>query len=92
MAYACLKNEIPIEKAAFALLAPGNVDTPMQKRIRMTDPKDLPIANVMKEAYEQNTFLPPEIAARYISKILLTLDTEEFESKCWNIYEDLQHL
>ena len=90
MAYACLKNEIPVEKASFGLLAPGNVDTPMQQRIRMTDPKELPIATTMTAAYEQNQFLTPQIAATFIWRILITLNNEEFASKCWNIYEDFK--
>tara|TARA_R110002167_G_scaffold261565_7_gene468132 strand:- start:741 stop:1484 length:744 start_codon:yes stop_codon:yes gene_type:complete len=90
MAYACLKTEISIEKTVFGLVAPGNVDTPMQKRIRMTDPKDLPIATAMTDVYEKNRLLTPEIVASYLSKLLLVLSREVFESKCWNIYEDLQ--
>jgi|TARA_R110001583_G_scaffold187646_2_gene349087 NAD(P)-dependent dehydrogenase (short-subunit alcohol dehydrogenase family) len=90
MAYACLKTEISPEKAVFGLVAPGNVDTPMQKRIRMTDPEDLPIAMVMKKAYEENQFLSPQIVASYISRLLLCLPSDEFESKCWNIYEDIK--
>jgi benzil reductase ((S)-benzoin forming) len=90
MAYACLKNEIPVEKASLGLLAPGNVDTPMQQRIRMTDPKELPIATAMAAAYAQHQFLTPQIAASFISKILITLSNEEFSSKCWNIYADFK--
>lgn len=90
MAYACLKTEIAVEKAIFGLVAPGNVDTPMQERIRMTDPNYLPIATAMTDAYEKNRLLTPELAATYISKILLTANSEEFSSRCWNISEYLK--
>lgn len=89
MAWACLQAEIPVDKAVFGLVAPGNVDTPMQTQIRQADPKQLPIAPVMKTLYEQGKFLSPDYVADFLGWLLLEVEPDQYANKIWNIYEEI---
>lgn len=91
MAWACLKAEVPIDKAAFALVAPGNVDTPMQAKIRNADPEQLPMAPVLKQFYEQGKLLNADFVAQFLSWLLTEIDAHPYQQKTWNIYAELEN-
>jgi NAD(P)-dependent dehydrogenase (short-subunit alcohol dehydrogenase family) len=89
MAWACLQAEIPAYKAVFGLVAPGNVDTPMQAQIRQADPNQLPIAPVMKTLYEQGKFLSADYVADFLTWLLLKVEPDQYADKIWDIYEEI---
>lgn len=89
MAWACLKAEIPAHKATFSLVAPGNVDTPMQAQIRQTDPTHLPMAPMLNEYYLQGKLLDPKYVAQFLTWLLLDVKSNDYVGKIWNIYTEI---
>ena len=53
MLYEIFKAEIPMEHAAFGMVSPGVVDTPMQEQIRRVDPAVLPASRELSQLYRK---------------------------------------
>lgn len=87
LVYDSFKAEVPSEKAVFAMISPGLVDTPMQEEIRQTDPVVLPAATELSLLYRENKLLPVSIVSGFVRWVLLDVSDEEFSSAIWNIYD-----
>jgi len=85
----CFKQEITDEIAAFATVAPGNVDTPMQKKIRQVSSDILPMSAVLKDMHKDNKLLPPHLVAEYLWQLLNRINLKTFGTTNWNLLQSI---
>ena len=85
----CFKQEITDEIAAFATVAPGNVDTPMQKKIRQVSSDILPMSAFLKDMHKENKLLPPHLVAEYLWQLLNRINLKTFGTTNWNLLQSI---
>ena len=85
----CFKQEITDEIAAFATVAPGNVDTPMQKKIRQVSSDILPMSAFLKDMHKDNKLLPPHLVAEYLWQLLNRINLKTFGTTNWNLLQSI---
>jgi benzil reductase ((S)-benzoin forming) len=81
-----LKNSI-----AFASAMPGVVDTPIQMNLRSCDSGDFPAVELFKGFYSRGELLHPRTAAKFLSWLLLDVESEKFIKGDWDIYDKSHH-
>jgi len=67
-------GEVPalaLSRISVVSFAPGVIDTPMQERVRASDPGEFPRLSRFVELKEDGALIPPEKPARRIAEILL---------------------
>ncbi|MBT0588029.1 SDR family NAD(P)-dependent oxidoreductase [Alteromonas oceanisediminis] len=81
----CFRKEISHDIAAFATVAPGNVDTPMQKKIREVSSDVLPMSVLLRDMHKESKLLPPHLVAEYLCQLLTRIDVKTFGATQWNV-------
>lgn len=76
---------------AFASLMPGIIDTDMQGKIRAATHMDPEKQDFFKRLKQHNQLLTPETVAAFLCWLLLDIDTVEYVSKEWDIYDTSHH-
>lgn len=90
MIWKSLRLELSTERAVIALVAPGNIDTPMQAQLRRADPEVLPMAPLFKQLLNDNRLLPAEVSAQFLVWLLIEVSQTDLDKKIWNIYEEME--
>lgn len=91
MVYESFKAEVSMELAAFGMVSPGLVDTPMQADIRQADPVELPAATELSQLYTANKLLSADTVARFVKWLLLTVEREKYSDNIWDINDESHH-
>lgn len=81
----CFRQEIDSDIAVFATVAPGNVDTPMQEKIRQAASDVLPFSSYLRDMHAQKKLLPPHLVAKYLWQLLMHIDAKTFGTTEWNL-------
>lgn len=89
MVCSCFRQEISEDVAVFATVAPGNVDTPMQKEIRQVSSDVLPTSAFLRGLYKENKLLPPHLVAEYLWQLLNRIDLKTFGRTNWNLLHSI---
>jgi benzil reductase ((S)-benzoin forming) len=87
----CMNEELNPANIFCGNVRPGMVDTPLQKRWR-EEKKPFPNQMFYINAYKEDKLIQPEVAAKFISWVLLETDNEAFKNTEWNIYEELYQM
>jgi len=83
----CFNIDLNAKQIFCGNVRPGMVDTPLQKRWRETN-RFFPNKDFYVNAQQNNELIQPEVAAEFVSWVLLKTDDEAFKNTEWNIYEE----
>ena len=78
-------------QTAFASVMPGIIDTDMQAQIRASTDMNPEKTAFFKRLKDENRLLTPETVAVFLCWLLLDIDTPEYVSKEWDIYDTRHH-
>lgn len=88
MIYELFKTEIPKEKAIFASVKPGIVDTDMQNLIRKADLKKMPHLVKFHDLFKENKLEPLSRVSKYLFWLLTQTKAEHYSAKEWDIRDE----
>jgi len=83
----CLNAELNQRGVYCANLSPGMIDTPMQTSLRNSSQDVLPDREFYVRAKIENKLIAPEVAAKFVSWVMLKTENEAFSQTRWNIYD-----
>lgn len=75
---------------AVSVALPGFVETNIQKQLPQ-DPS-IPIKEKVDRLKKEKKFLSPQIAAAFLTWVLLDVDAKEFSERVWEIYDTSHHI
>ncbi|MEX2382885.1 MAG: SDR family NAD(P)-dependent oxidoreductase [Opitutales bacterium] len=85
MMYQCLRDELRDNGIAVGSVRPGIVNTPMQETLRNAPPEEFPRAPGYRRLKEEGELLDPAEVARFLCRLLMEVDSENFSAKEWDI-------
>jgi benzil reductase ((S)-benzoin forming) len=89
MLWQCFKQELPTIN--FASVRPGIVNTPMMDTIRHNQLMPEPQRDFYQTLYDNEQLVSPEMVAKFISWLLLEVDSIRFNEQEWDIYDTTHH-
>ena len=85
----CWQSEMT--EVAFASVMPGIIDTPMQATIRASNHMAFKKRDFFRQLKQENRLITPETVAAFLCWLLLDIDTSEYSSQEWDIYDTSHH-
>lgn len=83
--------QLESENVAFASVMPGIIDTNMQAKIRNASHMDPEKIDFFKGLQQKNQLLSSDTVASFLCWLLLDIDTANYVSKEWDIYDKTHH-
>ena len=80
-----LKNELAKQGIWFGNVIPGQVDTPMQAEIRVTDPEIMPMVEQWRQYKAKCALIEPEFIYQFLKWLLLDVHGAQLGVREWNI-------
>ncbi|MEJ2543468.1 MAG: SDR family NAD(P)-dependent oxidoreductase [Calditrichaceae bacterium] len=92
MLYQVMNTELNRRNIYVGSVRPGVVDTPMQTKLRQSDPDVFPDLSLFHQYKEDGKLIPIEIVAQFLAWILFNTKDKDFSEKEWDIYRDFSQL
>jgi len=83
--------QLESSQIAFASVMPGIIDTSMQAKIRSAKNMSPEKLDFFKRLKQDNLLLAPATVAAFLCWLLLDIDTSNYVSKEWDIYDTSHH-
>jgi len=87
----CCNAELNDQEIYFGSVMPGVVDTPIQRKLKLFDPKEFPAVEIFKGFSERDELLDPSTVAKFLSWLLFDVDSSQFVVGDWNINDTSHH-
>ncbi len=84
--------KVEMSEIHFGSVMPGITDTAMQGLIREAREMEQDQREFFVELHKAGKLLKPETVAEFLAWLLLSVDTNEFSDKEWDIYDESHHL
>lgn len=88
MLHQVLKEELAAQQIAVGSVRPGVVQTPMQQRVRESDPMAFPQLERFQQLHEQRKLADPAEVAIFLANLLANTSKEKFMAREYDFRED----